>query len=202
MNYIFGKIIWTSKKHIILESNSIGYKINVINGDNYILNKNYKIFIYKYSKIDHKNLVSEELYGFNSSIERSLFMDLIKINGIGNITAFNILNNDINQMLTLIVNNDISGLESLEYLNNKNAISICNSMSQKYLPYVHSMNPDTIKKNEINSKLVYALKKLGYKNDDLKLINDIKVEANSDLNELITESIKLIAIKHEQQNIN
>ena len=201
MVYIYAKVVWVNKKSILCESNGVGYKINVTCSEKYIVDKINKIYVYKLNKIDHKNNLIEELYGFSTNLERMLFIDLISLNGIGAITAMNILNNDINYLIECIASNDIENIKTLNNITQKLAITILNSLSDKYVKYLSTSSKNLItKKTKINNELIYALKKLGYKNDDLKYINDIEYNENDDVSELITKSIKLIALKHQEQH--
>ena len=203
MVYFYAKVTWINKKSIICESNGIGYKVNVINSDKFTVDKVNKIFVYKLNKIDHKNNLIEELYGFTSNIERILFSDLISLNGIGAITAMNILSNDINYLIECIAKNDIEELKKLKSITPKLAITIVNALCEKYNKFLTiATKTETSKKSKINNELVYALKKLGYKNEDIKIIDEIEYSENDDVSELISKSIKLIALKHQEQSAN
>lgn len=201
MNYIYGKIIWIGKKYIIFESNYIGYKIYIIDVSKFIIDKYCKIYIYRNMKLDHKNNLIEEFYGFTNIIDKNLFIDLVSIPGIGNITASNILsNNDIKTICMLIAKNDINNLKELNYITNKIAILICSSLSERYLTFYKDDNMAISIPNKLNNNLVYALKKLGYKTEDINLVKDIKQDETEDIGKLIQESIKIIARKHETKN--
>ncbi len=202
MNYIYGKVVWTSKKQIILECYNIGYRLNVTNGENYQLDKFQKVYIYKNMKIDHKNNIVEEYYGFTSCIERNFFADLLQINGIGQITAFNIMSNDINSLLNDIVSSNYEVLKTYNGITPKNAILIGEGLKSKYANYVNSLTPQNKQSQQAHQELIFALKKLGYKSEDLKVVNEIEVKDDYEISELISESIKLIARKHEEHQAN
>lgn len=203
MHYIYGKVVWINKKSIILESNGVGYKINIVDGEKITLDKFVKLYIHKLSKLDHKNNVISEYYGFLNSIEKMLFIDLISINGIGAITAFNILDNDVNKLLQVISSGDIESLKLFKNINAKNSILIINTLKEKYEKFLINSNIKTnTKKNKLNAELMFALKKLGYKSDDLKYVNEIQYDEDEDISDVISKSIKFIAAKHEQQNAN
>ena len=136
-------------------------------------------------------------------IDKNLFIDLVSIPGIGNITASNILsNNDIKTICMLIAKNDINNLKELNYITNKIAILICSSLSERYLTFYKGDNMAISIPNKLNNNLVYALKKLGYKTEDINLVKDIKQDETEDIGKLIQESIKIIARKHETKNID
>ena len=88
ITYIKGRLIEKSPTKIIVESNGIGYEINIsLNTYEQILDdENIKIFTYLQRKED-----SDILFGFSSKSERSIFQQLISISGIGPSTARTIL---------------------------------------------------------------------------------------------------------------
>lgn len=202
MNYIFGKVAWTNKKSIIIENNGVGFKVNINNTKSYIVEKVAKIYIYRLIKIDHKNNLNEEYYGFSQSMERNLFSDLLTINGIGAITAFNILSNNVDDLIAYIANGDIESLKLLNGINAKNAIAIINTLTDKYKKIYTLSGKEMQRKNKLNSELIFALKKLGYKNDDIYSLSSLEFAENEDISESISKSIKFIAQRNEQQNAN
>ena len=88
ITYIKGRLIEKSPTKIIVESNGIGYEINIsLNTYEQIPDdENIKIFTYLQRKED-----SDILFGFSSKSERSIFQQLISISGIGPSTARTIL---------------------------------------------------------------------------------------------------------------
>lgn len=133
-------------------------------------------------------------------MERNLFADLLSINGIGAITAFNIMHNEVDTLLQLIVEHNYEALSNCQGINNKTALLICNSLDKKYAHFVKNMSPASKQKTELNKDLVFALKKLGYNSEDLKYLNELEINQECEISELISQSIKLIAEKHEQAN--
>ena len=153
-------------------------------------------------KIDHKNCLIEEYYGFLTCIERNFFADLLQINGIGQVTALNIMNNNVNSILNDIVLGDYESLKTYSGITQKNVVLICEGLKNKYANYVNSLTPQSKQHNQAHQELIFALKKLGYKSEDLKVVNELEVKEDYEISELISESIKLIARKHEEQQAN
>lgn len=193
-NHIIGKITFISKKYLLLESGYLGYKIFITNKENFELNKGSKIYIHRFFRIDNKNCVFEDLYGFSSCQERNLFADLLTIPGIGIITACNIIsNNDYQEILNCIKNNNIHGLEQMLHINHKIATLIISELSIKYNYQQTKIND---KNTQINNDLIYALKQLGYKKADIDWALS-NCDHNLPLNEIITKSIQIIAKQHD-----
>ncbi len=193
INHLFGKCTYVSNRYIIIDNENFGYKVFTICKENYELNKNYKIFIHKINRLDQKNNLIEELYGFINPMQRNLFCDLLSISGIGVITATNIIaNNNYDTIIDLIKNNDINSLSKLHGINQKNAILITTELNPKFSKnYVTNQTKSNIN-TETNNDLIFALKQLGYKLNDINLAI-AHCDKNLPLNEMINNSIKIIA---------
>ncbi len=193
IHYIIGKISYIGNKFIIFDSNFIGYKIKILENQQLEKQKVMRLYIHKISKIDPKNNIIEEIYGFEHLIQKTLFVDLLSINGIGTTIATNILSNcHVKEIIDYIVNNNIDKLKELKGLNEKKALLIIANLKNKYQNnwYVETK---TSVNNEINN-LTYALSELGYSKDDIKVAIDFYSQNKTmPLNELISNSIKLIA---------
>lgn len=194
LNYIYGKVVWRGNKCIIFEHNYKGFKINVKENANFELDKYLKIYILKVSKVDHKNNYIEELYGFNTSMERNLFNDLLSIPGIGQVIAMNIINNDIEILNEMICTKDIEGLTNFKSISPKIANLIVATLYDKYERNYKNKKTNT----NCNSDLVFALQKLGYSKEDIKIAIDNSFKnPEPDLSNLISNSIKCIVKYHE-----
>ncbi len=187
LSYMIGKIISINKKSITLESNWTGYVINVTNPESFELGKVKKIYLHKHSVISNKNNLVEDYYGFTNYEEKELFLKLITLNGIGPKTAAQILRNDINLLKTFILNKDIKSLSSLTSINERIARQLVDGIT---ITSVNSVSTST----KI-AELVSALKSLGYEKREIDLaISDKHIsESNSDLSDLISNAIKIIA---------
>ena len=187
LSYMIGKIISINKKSITLESNWTGYVINVTNPESFELGKVKKIYLHKNSLISNNNNLVEDYYGFTNYEEKELFLKLITLNGIGPKTAAQILRNDINLLKTFILNKDIKSLSSLTSINERIARQLVDGIT---ITSVNSVSTST----KI-AELVSALKSLGYEKREIDLaISDKHIsESNSDLSDLISNAIKIIA---------
>jgi Holliday junction DNA helicase RuvA len=184
-----GKIISINKKTITMENNYIGYVVNVIKPDQFEVNKVKKIYIYKHISTNNKNNLTEELYGFEQYEYKELFLMLININGIGPKTALNICNNDINTLKQLIAQRDVQSLSVLNGITPKYARLVVDHLCDIYKDHINEHPTVDL------SKLVQALKSLGYGTKDIELaLKHINVpDKEVDLSDLISQSIKLIA---------
>ena len=67
------------------------------------------------------NIITEEIYGFDSIEKSNFFRDLLSCQGIGPKTALQIMQNDLNLIQSLIRDSDSNGLSQLPGINAKTA---------------------------------------------------------------------------------
>lgn len=84
--YMIGLVTTIKPKYIVLEVNGIGYSIHVGNPYSFKQNENKKIFLYNHVRED-----ANILFGFHSSEEKQLFLNLLSVNGIGPKSALSIV---------------------------------------------------------------------------------------------------------------
>lgn len=85
-DYIKGKITIINANYIVIENNNIGYMIKTPNPFSFKTDEIITIYIYSHIR---ENIF--DLYGFITQKERSLFLDLISVKGIGPKTALAII---------------------------------------------------------------------------------------------------------------
>lgn len=203
--YLNGEVIYKQAPVIILKTNNIGYEILVPMSVYYNLpdlnlaeNNNIELYIYNHIRED-----SNVLYGFSNINERRLFIELLKINGVGPRLALTILSNyTVEEFITVINNSELNKLIKLPGVGKKTAErlllelkdklqKIINSFgfNQDYLNNLNSniSNYDNYINNNCNSVLdaIAALEVLGYKSNDAKKvigkINNNNILSSEDL---------------------
>lgn len=88
---------------IILKVEHLSYEINVIDPSSFPLNEKIKLYIHDYIKDE-----SILLYGFKRELEKRIFSVLIKISGIGPLTAKSILKKcDCNRIISYVNEYDV-----------------------------------------------------------------------------------------------
>lgn len=120
INFIKGEVISAQNGTIVLECNGIGYEIFVSN--NTIIKtvecgNEAKILCYMNVKTD-----GVVLYGFHSIEEKSMFLKLITISGVGPKAAMSILSGiDLGALVTAIITKDIKTLTTVKGIGKKTA---------------------------------------------------------------------------------
>ena len=182
--YKKGKVVLVGKNYIVFESNNCGEIIYVSNIQDFKLNAELKLFIYR--------LINEyinSLYGFLSFQERILFEDLININGVGPKTALSLLKEGKDYLINIIANEDLESLNSFPYIGRKTASQLLFELSEKYKKFQNQKND----KNKVQpSMLKETLKNLGFNKKQINYaIKNVKPHEN--IENLVEESIKLIS---------
>ncbi|WWO97493.1 MAG: Holliday junction branch migration protein RuvA [Candidatus Dasytiphilus stammeri] len=197
-----GFIIEKYPPQILLDVNGIGYEINMPMTCFYLLPKlNCEVIILTHF------IVREDvqlLFGFNNKQERTLFRELIKVNGIGPKLALAILSGmSANELISAIKGNEIDILVKLPGVGKKTAerlvIEIKDRIIHNYSLFFtsskiedpkNSTEPIEKKNNHIETEAISALIVLGYKPEEAKrMINKVQ-KKNVDCETLIREALR------------
>lgn len=144
------------------------------------------------------------LYGFADKLERAMFRELIKVNGVGPKLALAILSGmSANQFVQCIENNDVTGLVKLPGVGKKTAERLLVEMKDRLKGWVgvDLFNPDTRPVDEpvmtmasdAKSEAISALVALGYKaNQAEKMVKQI-YQADMSSEVLIRDALRAMA---------
>jgi len=171
--YIKGEITVKTPTHVVLETGGIGYHIQISLNTYSSIERmaSTRLWIYQHVKED-----SLALYGFHTEEEKSLFILLISVSGIGPNTARIVLSSmKVNEVESIIINEDVASFKRIKGIGPKTAqriiIDLKDKLLKKGVSYTHSnVSEDISFKNEAIS----ALLALGFARPQVqKLINDI-----------------------------
>ncbi len=127
--YIEGKLTETSPAHAVLESNGIGYFLNISLQTYSCIKDEHQCRLYTHLVVRDDALL---LFGFFDPEERRLFRELITVSGIGANTARLILSSLSTAELTdAIVGNHIALLQSIKGIGSKTAQRIVVDLKDK-----------------------------------------------------------------------
>ena len=178
-SYIIGKITEQEPSYIVIENNNIGYLVYTSNPYVFELDHEYKIYLY--------NKISEDenvLYGFRDKEERSLFLKLISVKGLGCKMALPMLaTGTISGIIDAIERENILYLKKFPKIGDKVARQIILDLKGKLVSNNIS--------EPINTELVDALENLGYKKQDIKRILP-SVNKNEKIENQIKEALRLL----------
>jgi Holliday junction DNA helicase RuvA len=189
ITYIKGRLIEKSPTKIIVESNGIGYEINIsLNTYEQILDdENIKIFTYLQRKED-----SDILFGFSSKSERSIFQQLISISGIGPSTARTILSSiSPAEIQEAVWEEDVERIKSIKGIGLKTAQRLIIELKDK-VELFDKKDIDLSSENlDIKKEALLALSVLGFnKSKSEKIVSKLYFENKDiELQELIKRSL-------------
>ena len=178
--YIKGIITKIESTYIVVENNGIGYLIYVSNPYSYNLDENTKVYLYQQVREDENTL-----YGFKTEDEKSLFLKLIDVKGLGPKMALPMLaTGSIDGIKDAIERENILYLKKFPKIGDKVARQIILDLKGKLV----ENNNNTIKTND---ELSEALKGLGYKAADINKIIP-SINQNNTIEQQIKDALKLL----------
>ena len=182
-DYIKGKITNIYSNYISLDNNGIGYLIYTPNPYAFKENEEYSIFIYQNVKEDEISL-----YGFKNIEERSLFLKLIGVKGLGPKMALPILaTGSVNGVIDAIERENILYLKKFPKIGDKVAKQIILDLKGK----LGTISSDTIVSDNSYEELVEVLKGLGYKEKEFKSVIN-KIDNSLTIEDQVKEALKLL----------
>ncbi len=162
-SYFEGKLTNILGSQIVYEVGGIGYQINVANPFSYdpLIDR---VYIYQHVR---ENEIS--LYGFKSQDEKSMFLDLISVTGIGPKTALAILAaSDPLFIRSAIASEDSKYLQKFPKIGKKAASQIIIDLGGKYEKAEHEISANKQKISSDDSDVIEALMALGYNEKEIK----------------------------------
>lgn len=191
--YIKGKYITKGENYIVLETSGIGYKIftSAINLEKMPLpNENLMMFTHLYVRED-----IQDLYGFVSNDELTLFLQLLSISGVGPKAALAVMSALTYEQLALaVMTNDTKALTKAQGIGPKAAQRIILELKDK-LDDVDAL-PEEIKtvnteqQNQM-SEAITALTVLGYSANEAKQAVS-RVSSDLSVENIIKEALKIL----------
>ena len=117
--FLVGTIEYKSENSLILDVNGVGYELAISNNTLLTLpNVGETIKILTYMQVSENTGVT--LYGFGSEEEKSLFLKLITVSGIGPKIAIGILSGmKLSDLIVSIINEDSNSLSKIKGLGKK-----------------------------------------------------------------------------------
>ena len=189
ITYIKGRLIEKTPTKIIVESNGIGYEINIsLNTFESIPDEeNIKIFTYLQRKED-----SDILFGFSDESERAIFHQLISISGIGPSTARTILSSiSPKEIQDAVWSEDVERIKSIKGIGLKTAQRLIIELKDKVELFDKKDLDLSGESYDIKKEALLALSVLGFnKSKSERIVSKIYFENKEiELQELIKQSL-------------
>lgn len=192
IEFLKGKVHSTDRGYLVLESNGIGYIVNMVERELHTFYEKEEVFI-------NIRLVLREdaaiLYGFRDTETRDAFDLLTTVSGIGPKLAMGILDgDDVTNIAKYIISKDEKSLTKLPGVGKKTAQRIILELKDKIEKLnldLSQVNKDETVFEEKDDPAVEALISLGYNVYDAKKSLE-KIDPSLDISERIREALKLM----------
>ena len=191
-----GKLVLSNNSYLVIEIGGLGIKVNIPKTFSKNFNMNEVMSCSTYLHVREDAL---DLYGFENESDRSLFMMLISISGIGPKLGLTIIGGLAPEKLKMeIISGDVKALTSIPGVGAKTAKRIIIELKDKF----SKIDSDSLGfEDEIDSKIfkdvISALDGLGYKERESKkalekLCEDKSDYSNQTIENLIREVLKIL----------
>lgn len=189
--YLNGVVVDINPAYIVIDVNGVGYLVNVANPYSFKPDEKQKVYVHQ--------AVSETentLYGFKKYVDKELFLNLLKVKGIGPKSALAILANDDHQGFIRAVNSDdVNYLKKFPKIGPKAAKQIILDLKGKITsnePSGPLFEMPTTTNNTLD-EAIEALAALGYSERELKKITPKLDElSNQTTDQYISAGLKLL----------
>ncbi|MBF0519401.1 MAG: Holliday junction branch migration protein RuvA [Nitrospirae bacterium] len=182
-----GKLVSKKPVGIVIEANGVGYEVSVpISVLSSLPNEGSEVFLYVYTHVREDVL---QLYGFISEEEKSIFVKIINISGIGPKIALAILSTiTVERFRKAIESEDTKALSMVPGVGKKMAARLVLELKDK-LPSLTGAQPD-----DDYTDTISALVNLGYKRSDcINAIEHISKLGVKDIESVLRESLKYLS---------
>lgn len=161
-DYILAKVAYTGGRSITVETNHVGYYVWVLDPQDWEVNRVLRIYVHTCMTNVHGNL-EEQIYGFKTLKQRSMFSHIIALKGLGPMTALSIMRNVSWPVIACAVaNNDVEALKEIPTISERTANTLCEGLSELY-PNYKGLDTNVMK------EVVESLNVLGYSIREIEL---------------------------------
>ena len=170
-DYIKGKLTKITAKYIVIEVVGIGYILHVANPYAFSGHVNQEVTVYTHQVIRED---AHLLYGFMTEAEKSVFLSLISVSGIGPTTALAIIAVDDNDgLVRAIEQKNITYLTKFPKIGKKTAQQMVLDLEGKFVMSEETGPVETsapTSENHALEEAMEAMEALGYRPAELKKI--------------------------------
>lgn len=193
--WLRGKVRDVFEDRVILDQNGVGYEIHLplkVVASLLVNSEDKEFYIYTHVRED-----ALSLFGFTSWKERELFLQLLKVSGVGAKTAMAILSQlESGQLVRAIMNKDIKTLQSVKGIGKKVAEKIAIELSDRMKTFQLLMRVDEAYSEHHASPhedVISALMNLGYKRPNVEhAISKIDLPETASFDQILKESLKVL----------
>lgn len=195
---ISGIITSINEQSIVVEQAGIGFELNVATPLSFSIQQQATIQTYMHWNQDN----GPTLYGFNSSIEKTVFLLIISCSGIGPKIGLAVLNHlDPATFLQAIIEENIKVISSINGIGAKKAEQICVALKHKVAKLLKDQPTLTATSASLSNwkDLTDTLTSLGYSPTEIKsatnFLKENSVDATTPFSNILRKSLAFLASK-------
>ncbi|HFU4463433.1 TPA: Holliday junction branch migration protein RuvA [Streptococcus suis] len=192
-DYIKGMLTKITAKYIVVETHGVGYLLQVANPYAYSGKVQQEVTVYTHQVIRED---AHLLYGFMTEAEKSVFLSLISVSGIGPTTALAIIAVDDNDgLVRAIEQKNITYLTKFPKIGKKTAQQMILDLEGKFVMSeevgpVQEVVPSS--ENIALDEAMEAMEALGYRPAELKKIKKFFDGTNDTAENYIKSALKML----------
>ena len=186
---IIGRLVEKTPTQVVIDCNGVGYAVNISLYTFSQINDGENIKLYTHLPVRED---SHTLFGFNTTIERSVFLLLISVSGIGSSIARMMLSSlEPLQIQRAIISDDLNTIKSVKGIGLKTAQRVLIELKDKMLNLQVEGEIQNFGNNTIKDEALSALEVLGYTRKQSERILDSIIQSapESSVEELIKEAL-------------
>ncbi len=192
-SFISGKIVEKNPAYVVIDNQGIGYLINITLNTFTSIGEQAEVRLYVHLAIREDAHV---LYGFYTEEERSLFLQLITVSGVGCNTARLILSSlTVHETIDAISSNNIKSIQSVKGIGAKTAQRIIVDLHDKVTKLNIGDDEKTpFEYNTLKEEALSALMVLGFSRASVeKILSKLLTQMeNPNVEQLIKEALRLL----------
>ena len=186
---IIGRLVEKTPTQVVIDCNGVGYAVHIsLHTFSQIGNdENIKLFTHLQIRED-----AHTLFGFHTPMERSVFLLLLSVSGIGASTARTMLSSlEPQQIQSAIVSEDLNTIKSVKGIGLKTAQRVLIELKDKMMNLFEGEEIQILGNNTIKDEALSALEVLGYSRKQSERIVDGIIQSTPDcsVEELIKEAL-------------
>ena len=186
---IIGRLVEKLPTHVVIDCQGVGYQVNISLHTFSQLGDDEKIKLYTHLQIKED---SHTLFGFFTTLERSVFRLLLSVSGIGTSTARTMLSSlEPQQIQRAIITEDLATIKSIKGIGLKTAQRVLIELKDKMLNLFEGEEIQPFPNNTIKEEALSALEVLGYsrKQSEKVIDNAIQSAPDSSIEDLIKAAL-------------
>ena len=186
---IIGRLVEKTPTQVVVDCNGVGYAVHISLNTYSQIGDEEKIKLFTHMQVRED---SHTLFGFHSTVERSVFLLLISVSGIGASTARTMLSSlQPQQIRDAILSEDLNTIKSVKGIGLKTAQRVLIELKDKMMNLFDGEEIQIFGNNTIKEEALSALEVLGYsrKQSDSIINRIIQSSPDSSVEELIKEAL-------------